>query len=135
MEADLPYLIGRVEEIVDVPVEADDLSGLTSDLSILFLRYLRLLASHARLPIPDVELPSDPETLAFCVASVAMLSPLDKQHLLEMTDTRARLQDVTAADHDATPACHVAERLLPGGATGLRRGGRPVAPPESPEAS
>lgn len=92
MEADMPYLIGRVEELDDQPVQSD-VSTLISALSELFVRYLSLLAARAQVPMPEVDLPDDPQTLAFCVASVAMLQPLDKQQLLEMTDTRARLQD------------------------------------------
>ena len=92
MEADLPYLLGRVEEMDDAPTQSD-VSALTSDLSDLFAHYLRLLAERAHIPMPEVDLPDDPKILAFCVASVAMLDPLDKQALLEMTDTRARLQD------------------------------------------
>lgn len=93
MEADQPYLIGRVEEWEDRDVETDDLSELIADVSGLFSNYLALLAAHAHLPMPDVDLPDDPQTLAFCVASVAMLPLSVKQHLLEMTDTRARLQE------------------------------------------
>ena len=93
MEADLPYLIGRVEEWTDRDAEADDISDLTADLSHLFEEYLALLAAHAHLPMPDVELPDDPQTLAFCVASVAMLPLPVKQALLEMTDTRKRVQE------------------------------------------
>ncbi len=93
MEADLPYLIGRVEEWQDVETEVEDLSELTADLSDLFTRYLALLAAHASLPMPDVDLPDDPQTLAFCVASVAMLPPPVKQELLEMTNSRTRLRE------------------------------------------
>lgn len=93
MEADLPYLIGRVEAWEDSNVGEGDLSELIADVSSLFADYLALLAAHAHLPMPDVDLPNDPQTLAFCVASVAMLPLPLKQHLLEMTDTRARLQE------------------------------------------
>ncbi len=92
MEAEHPYLIGRVEDLDDLP-EKSDVSDLTSALTEVFVRYLTLLAQRANLFMPELELPDDPKTLAFCVASVAMLSPMRQQELLEMTDTRARLED------------------------------------------
>ncbi len=92
MEGDLPYLIGKVEELDDQPM-MEDVSDLTADLSGLFARYLALLAERANIAMPEVELPEDPQSLAFCVASVAMLPPEEKQTLLEMTDTQARLED------------------------------------------
>ena len=92
MEGDLPYLIGKVEELDDQP-NTEDVSELTADLSGLFARYLALLAERANIAMPEVELPDDPQSLAFCVASVAMLPPEEKQTLLEMTDTQARLED------------------------------------------
>lgn len=90
-EADLPYLIGQVEAWEDAVGERDDCDELMADLSRLFVEYLGLLATRARLPMPDVDLPEDPQTLAFCVAAVAMLPSAVKQNLLEMTDARARL--------------------------------------------
>ena len=108
MEADLPYLIGKVEEMDDAP-ETADVSALTSNVSELFARYLYLLAARAHVPMPDVELPDDPKTLAFCVASVAMLDAQEKQHLLEMTDTRARLEDEVRLLHEQIAALEAAE--------------------------
>lgn len=92
MEADLPYLIGRVEELTEITEAPDDLSPLASQLCELFLRYLALLAERVEEEVPTFELPDDPVVLSFCVASVAMLSAEEKQRLLEMTDTCERLE-------------------------------------------
>jgi Lon protease-like protein len=92
MEADLPYLLGRVEEFEDDEVDAEELGPLTRELNEGFMRYLNLLAAQVDEPVPNVELPDDPSLLTFCVASVAMMPMLDKQHLLEMTDPRLRLE-------------------------------------------
>lgn len=91
MEADEPYLIGRVEELEEAET-GDDYTSLVDTVSERFLRYLALLAERADETLPEVELPDDPVLLAFYVASVAMLPSLEKQQLLEMTDTRARLE-------------------------------------------
>jgi Lon protease-like protein len=92
MEADLPYLLGRVEELEDQPDAEADLSELTDELKAEFLRYLALLATRIGEAAPEVELPDDAELLTFCVASIAMMPVLDKQSLLEMVDTRERLE-------------------------------------------
>jgi len=92
MEADPPYLLGRVEEFEDEDADEWDLSALTRELSAEFMRYLNLLAAHIDEPVPEVELPDDPKLLTYCVATVAMMPALDKQHLLELTDTRRRLE-------------------------------------------
>ncbi len=91
-EADLPYLIGRVEELTDVPTPQEDAALLTAELSAMFVRYLSLLASQVGEPMPEIELPDDPTILSFCVAAVAMLPPLEKQRLLEMTATCERIE-------------------------------------------
>jgi uncharacterized protein len=92
MEADLPYLLGRVEEFEDATAAPEDLGPLADELYTGFTRYLALLAAHVDEPMPEVELPDDPSLLTFCVASVAMIPMLEKQSLLEMTDTRLRLE-------------------------------------------
>lgn len=97
VEAELPYLIGRVEPLEDLPAAAPAMPKLLEEVSDLFLRYLRLLAECANQPLPDgIELPDDAALLAFCIASVAQLSLADKQRLLEMVDTQERLEQERA---------------------------------------
>ena len=91
-EADLPYLIGRVEAMEDSPIPPDALAPLSQQLMTLFQRYLGLLAERAGVSVPEMTLPDDPTLLAFCIASVTQLSPLEKQRLLGTTDACARLR-------------------------------------------
>jgi Lon protease-like protein len=87
MEAEEPYLVGRVEEIQD---EIDDETGV-EELHALFTRYLTLLAECIDEPMPEIPMPEDASTLSFCVAAVAMLTPEEKQRLLEMTRVSERV--------------------------------------------
>jgi len=87
MEADVPYLVGRVEELND---DIDDETG-ADELHSLFTQYLALLAECIEEPMPEIPLPNDAVTLSFCVASVAMLAPEEKQRLLEMTRVSERV--------------------------------------------
>lgn len=89
MEADLPYLIGRVEELAD---EIEDESNV-GELHTLFTRYLALLAECIDEPMPEIPLPDDAATLSFCVAAVAMLTAEEKQRLLEMTRVSERVAE------------------------------------------
>ncbi len=121
VEADLPYLIGRVETLDDAPATIRDLPALMEKVSDLFQRYLHLLAERARLPLPEVELPEDAKALAFCIASIAQLPLEDKQRLLEMQDPRARLleefhllaQQIAALESGrADPSAEVEEEIV-----------------------
>jgi Lon protease-like protein len=93
VEAELPYLIGRVELLEDRPSAEQGIPTLTTEVMELFRHYLSLLAERAHLPLPELELPDDPTSLAFCIASVAQFPLCDKQRLLEMRDTHARMQE------------------------------------------
>ncbi len=92
-QADLPYLIGRVEALEDTPESRSALDPQTQALTELFLHYLALLAERAHLPLPEIPLPEDPTQLAFCIASVVQISTQDKQRLLAMTDAGERLEE------------------------------------------
>lgn len=92
VEAELPYLIGRVETVEDDLLVGQELGLLMPEVEALFQRYLALLREGG-LPIPEIELPNDPTQMAFCVASVAQIVSLAKQHLLELTDPRERLEE------------------------------------------
>ena len=92
MEADLPYLIGKVEALEDRPETSENLEPLTTILQNTFLRYLRLLAEQAGENLPELEMPDNAILLAYYVASIATLLPEVKQELLEMTDARQRIE-------------------------------------------
>ncbi len=94
MEADLPYLLGRVEPVEDAPAAPDDagLAALAEAITLAFTRYVTLLYARSGMPPPQLDLPDDPDALAFGVAAGALLPPEEKQRLLELTDLRARLE-------------------------------------------
>lgn len=96
MEADLPYLIGRVEKIEDYDASDSDLIPLTNEVGRIFQQYIALLAECVNEPIPDLELPADPTQLSHCVAFAAQISNTAKQRLLEMTSTKQRLLEEQA---------------------------------------
>ena len=91
MEADLPYLLGKVETLEDETRHGSASVSLIATLQETFTRYLALLSEQAGVPLPTIELPDEPQPLAFCIAAVANLPQVVKQDLLEMTDPQARL--------------------------------------------
>lgn len=93
IEGELPYLIGRVEEVEDLPESRVDLEEQVEELTALFRRYLNLLADRERMIQPDLELPADPSLLSFCVAYIIQVPLIAHQRLLETTDTRQRIAD------------------------------------------
>ena len=94
VEADLPYLIGKVEFLDDMPHETDEmlLAARTHRVKESFIEYLVRLAHRTNREVPEMDLPEDPAQLSFCIAAVAQFTPLEKQHLLEMTNVAERLE-------------------------------------------
>ncbi len=90
MEADQPYLIGRVEDLEDEPESREGLEEIASELTMLFLRYLALLTERVQQEQPAFALPTDPSLLSFCVAYIIRVPLEGQQRLLEMTDARER---------------------------------------------
>jgi Lon protease-like protein len=93
MEADLPYLLGRVEDVADLPESREGLEETVEELTTLFRRYLGLLADRARTVQPELELPTDPSLLSFCVAYIIQVPLMVHQHMLETTDAGARIAE------------------------------------------
>lgn len=93
MEGELPYLVGRVEDVEDQPESREGLEDQVEELTSLFRRYLGLLAERAKMVQPDLELPADPSLLSFCVAYIIQVPLIAHQHLLETTDARQRISD------------------------------------------
>ena len=91
-EADLPYLVGRVEALDDGESSVADPEKALREVHRLFRKYLRLLAECSGMALPDLALPDEPTALGFCIAAVAQLPAMEKQRLLEMTDAQVRLK-------------------------------------------
>ncbi len=85
VDSHLPYLRARVE-LLGEPV--GELAGaLVASVQSLFARYRQLLGAGLGDDLPD-----DPSTLSYLVASTAVLELADRQRLLEVPDTAGRLR-------------------------------------------
>jgi Lon protease-like protein len=97
-EADHPYLVGRVETIEDDPGPPESTAAheqmlrLVKQISEQFTIYVKQIAARAGMELPELDLPSDPAALCFCIASIVQLPTPDKQILLELTDPVERLR-------------------------------------------
>ncbi len=89
-----PYLVGHVEPIVELEVEESP----RADALVLKAReYLEMyLESHfTRLDMKaKAILPQDPTAFSFVVANFLQIENLEKQHLLETTDTIERISEM-----------------------------------------
>jgi Lon protease-like protein len=91
-EAELPYLVGRVETLDDGDWQAAEPDKPLRDLHRLFKKYLKLLAECSGMDLPKLSLPDDPTALGFCIAAVTQIPAAEKQRLLAMTNPQVRLQ-------------------------------------------
>ncbi|PZM81191.1 MAG: ATP-dependent protease [Candidatus Melainabacteria bacterium] len=88
----LPYLVGKVEWLDDSSPDADTLAiGDRVDKTLRDVVRLANKLTHKENIIPD-DLPTDPVLLSFWVASLFFNSSDDRQDLLELCDTSARLK-------------------------------------------
>ncbi len=87
----LPYRTGVVEAFRDAPVLAEDVHGLTTDVSALLTEFLNLhLRRMGRRPA-SFSLPTEPEMLSYTASCVLPVEMSGKQTLLEFSDTALRL--------------------------------------------
>jgi ATP-dependent Lon protease len=93
---DDPYLIGEFVEVVDETDDSPEVEALTRNVQMLFGR---VIASVPYLP-DELELAAanvdDPGALSYLVASTLRIKTDEKQQLLELTDVRARLREISA---------------------------------------
>jgi Lon protease-like protein len=91
-----PYLIAEVDPIADEPSAEGEIGALADKVRQLFgrlaaaARSLSNVAEESGTPKLDAE----PEALSFIVAANVALDSDVKQHMLEMTDTRERLDQL-----------------------------------------
>ncbi len=88
---DKPYPSAHVLPFWEEAPEPDGLREATELASELFRQYLRALFALSGRPLSTLQLPQDPEYLSYAIGSVLQVPPADKQCLLELTDTTARL--------------------------------------------
>ncbi|MCI0525225.1 MAG: LON peptidase substrate-binding domain-containing protein, partial [Acidobacteria bacterium] len=93
-----PYLQAEVDPFEDEPT-FDDLSVETERAKTAFHRLLianRKIKEGREVDDDETpELPNDPQSLSFIVTAYLDIKSSEKQELLEMIDTRARLREVT----------------------------------------
>jgi Lon protease-like protein len=94
---DRPYLSGLVEPFKDVAEPEDELLPLSQQAYSLFSAYLGMLleASEGDNEV-DASLPEEPENLSHFIAYFLDIQEEQKQHFLELTSTRQRLQEEIA---------------------------------------
>jgi len=95
LEEGRPYLVGWVEPVYEMEIE--DLSRV-EDLTLLSREYIQAYIANYfarfQVSVAQIKLPQDPTALSFVVANFLQIENLEKQRLLETTDTIERLEDM-----------------------------------------
>jgi uncharacterized protein len=86
-----PYLTGTVEYLQDGAASPDDASRLAATLAREFRRYVLAVRGQGK-PVEDLDLPEEPELLAYLVAASLPVSTPNRQSLLEVDHTEDRLR-------------------------------------------
>ena len=90
---DKPYLIGYVEHVAEEEMEEGPRAhAIISRMAEVAEDYIEKCFSGLDVRIAKIQLPDDPATLGFVLASMLNIDNLEKQHLLETTDTVERLR-------------------------------------------
>ncbi|CAN5481888.1 LON peptidase substrate-binding domain-containing protein [soil metagenome] len=88
------YLTGLVEPLVEHGIESDEeAEGVLNIARVEFESYIQRNFSRQDFAV-QVVFPSDPVTLSFTIANFLHMENLEKQRLLETTDTMERMQDL-----------------------------------------
>jgi Lon protease-like protein len=89
-----PFIIARVESVVDDQEAEGDIEFLFSEVSKLSQKYIEAARTLDQLgPVPD-EFPEEPEAFSLLISSLLPIETEPKQRLLEITSTRLRLTRV-----------------------------------------
>lgn len=86
-----PYLIARVETLVDTEPEAGS-EPLAAELRATLAVYLRDLFTLLDQPPEEIPIPAESARLSLIVAAVLQIPMTERQALLQMTDVTARLR-------------------------------------------
>lgn len=91
-----PYLSGLVEPFNDEPVTEEELRQPAAQVRHLFMAYLNMLLEAPDQEDIEISLPDESEDLSHFVAYFLDIDDRKKQHYLELTSTRQRLEDEIA---------------------------------------
>jgi Lon protease-like protein len=86
-----PYRSGVIEFLHDTPTNRQDWEPLLDSLKDSLKDYLTRQLGRVGKRVAGFRLPDEPELLSFTAACILPISNVDKQALLELTDTPARL--------------------------------------------
>lgn len=86
-----PFLRAEVKMIYDTPIDPADLRELVEQTSELAREYIQLLLRQVGRRPQQLDLPTDPEHLSFVLSSSLQIDMEERQALLELTSTQARL--------------------------------------------
>ena len=85
------YIVGDVEPLEDEQAE-EDISPLAEDVGRLLQRYSTLLHAALERELTPLQPPSDPEALSHLVGGTLQIPNPERQRLLELLSTKARLE-------------------------------------------
>jgi Lon protease-like protein len=85
-----PYLLGEVEYLDDGQADTAEVEPVMGEIAHEFREYVKLIVSFSGTP-SNLELPDDPLAASFAIGDALQVADTLKQQLLELADTRARL--------------------------------------------
>ncbi len=106
---DRPYLCAQVQPFGDEIRDPGQLRETVTSASRLFKTYLQSLLAMTGRSLSGLQLPREPENLAYAIASVLQVPLPEKQSLLEMTVTEERLareMEILRGEIEAQEALH-----------------------------
>ncbi|MDI9635053.1 LON peptidase substrate-binding domain-containing protein [Geitlerinema splendidum] len=109
VESESPYLVGKVENVAESSIEDSP----RCDAIILKTKeyletFIENYINRAEINVAKIKLPDDPAALSFVVANFLQIENIQKQYLLETTDTLERLTEMLPILED-----HVAQWASP----------------------
>lgn len=94
LRLDRPYLVAEVRWLTEEPgADADRLSALAGQVTTAFIRYVNGLRSLAGSDEDQIEVPDDPEKLAYLVSATLQIDTAHRQALLQVETTAERLRE------------------------------------------
>ncbi len=95
LEYDRPYVVGYVEPVVELEIEdTPRTQALLSRAREYVQTYIETYFARFDVKVAKIKLPVDATALSFVVAHFLQIENLDKQRLLEGTDTIERIADM-----------------------------------------
>ncbi len=90
-----PYLTGFVEPVIELEIEDTPRAEALVMRSREYVQaYIESYFARFNVAVSKIKLPTDPTALSFVVANFLQIENLEKQRLLETTDTLERLSDI-----------------------------------------